>query len=309
MPLVSVVMSVFNRESLVGDAIRSIQQQTLEDWELIILDDGSTDRSLEICRSFEAQDSRIHVYANGKNLGLGETRKRAMTFATGKYVANHDSDDISEPYRLKHQVELLDSQPHVGLVTGIAAWLDDQDRILRYFPDILVQKKQYPQNKTEMVKLLYRSCEVPITACMFRRPLSKFFPGAYRIVDDWHFLLDVAHRELIWGIPEVLVKMRRGTTHQYLWKGRSTRAHEVRKFMRNVYENYKDDPDSPVDYWLYKKSLAPWLAEEGRNVGGWKGYLHVLQAVAFDPSNEVSWKSLWNLSERALRKARRLTLG
>ena len=61
MPLVSVLMPVFNRETLVGDAIRSIRNQTLDDWELIILDDSSTDRTLEVCRSFEAQDKRIHI--------------------------------------------------------------------------------------------------------------------------------------------------------------------------------------------------------------------------------------------------------
>src|SRR3989304_4808642 len=97
MPLVSVLMPVFNREMLVGDAIRSTQRQTFDDWELTILDDASTDRTLEICRSFEAEDKRIRVVANEQNLGLGETRKRLMSLGTGNYIASHDSDDVSVP--------------------------------------------------------------------------------------------------------------------------------------------------------------------------------------------------------------------
>ena len=151
MPLISVLMTAFNREALVGEAICSIQNQTLEDWELIILDDASTDRTVEVCESFAAQDKRIRVLANEQNLGLGENRKRVMSLGTGKYIANHDSDDISVPERLAEQVEVLETRPEIGLVSGVVALVSDEGHIFGYFPKSLYEGEQYPQEKKKMV--------------------------------------------------------------------------------------------------------------------------------------------------------------
>lgn len=84
-PLVSIVLPVYNGEEFVIDAIRSIQNQTFLDWELIILDDGSSDNSLEICKKSSANDQRISVYANGANLGLAKTMNKLVRLARGKY--------------------------------------------------------------------------------------------------------------------------------------------------------------------------------------------------------------------------------
>jgi glycosyltransferase involved in cell wall biosynthesis len=301
-------MPVFNREELVGDAIRSIQDQTFSDWELVILDDGSTDGTLEVCRSFAAADRRIRVDANDRNLGLGETRKRLMSMGSGTYLLTHDSDDISVPERIEWSLEVLEHRPEIGLVTGICEWIDDEEKEFQLFPDILTAGGQYPQDKKQMARLLYQHCYVPITACMFRRTLGAFFPGIYRIVDDWHFLIRTAIAERIWGIPRVLVRMRRGQKHSHLWKDRAARLGEMRRLFLNIYRIYKKDPDSPIDHRLYRKTVAMWLAEESRFLPGWKGYNHALQSVLYDPLSRNVWKSIKRVHERAWKKATRQVL-
>jgi glycosyltransferase involved in cell wall biosynthesis len=313
MALVSVLMPVCNRETLVHDAIRSIQNQTFRDWELIILDDASTDNTLKVCRSYEAEDKRIRVLANDENLGVGAARNRLISYADGKYIAIHDSDDISVPERLAWEVQLLESKPDVGLVSGVVAWVDfDEDRVLWHFPSYLYRGEQYPQDKGEMVRVLYLSCDVPNAACMFRRSLVEQMPepyGKYRVNEDWYFFIRAAHRTLIWGIPEILVKMNRGRNHthvlsRYIWSLR-----EAHRLKRDLYKCYKNDPDSPINYRLFRKSIAPLLHWEGRYIGGWKGYFALIRAVIRDPFYVDAWKSLWEFSGRAFKKGKRLATG
>lgn len=100
------------------EMIQSIQAQTFEDWELVLLDDGSTDNSLELARSI--RDPRIRVFSNEKNLGLAASLNKLTALAHGRYIARMDADDMCAPTRLEHQVAYLDAHPIVDLVgTGI----------------------------------------------------------------------------------------------------------------------------------------------------------------------------------------------
>ncbi len=106
-------MPVYNASQYLAEAIDSIIAQTLEDWELIIIDDGSTDTSDEIIRSYT--DTRIRYFQNDGNKGLIYTRNKLIELATGEYIAFLDSDDISMPERLQQQVAFLDNNPDYGL--------------------------------------------------------------------------------------------------------------------------------------------------------------------------------------------------
>ena len=283
-------MPVYNRETLVSSAIRSIQNQTFKDWELIVLDDGSTDKTPEVCRTFEAEDKRIHVHANQQNLGVGQSRNRLLTFATGKYIAIQDSDDVSLPERLAREIEIFETKPDIGVVSGVTAWTDfDNGRELWYYPVALHRGEQFPQDKERLVRLLYKGCEVANAACMFRRSLVENLPspyGRYRFVDDWNFLLHLSHRTLFWGVPDVLVKMARGKNHSHLWADFSKASKEARQLCRDIYNHYKDDPLSPINRKLYRKSISTLLTSEGRYTGGWSGLLLLLQAILWDPHNK-----------------------
>jgi len=112
-PTVSVLMPVYNAAPYLREAIDSIIAQTYTDLELIIVDDGSTDNSLEIIRSY--MDQRIRVFAESHQ-GLVVTRNKGLSEARGAYIACMDADDISDPYRFAKQVTYLDAQPNVVVV-------------------------------------------------------------------------------------------------------------------------------------------------------------------------------------------------
>lgn len=113
-PLVSIGMPFHNSEKTLEHAVRSILWQSFEDWELLLCDDGSTDKSLEIARSFN--DERIVVWSDGKNRKLASRLNECMVRARGKYFARMDADDISYPERLEKQVQFIEADSSIDLL-------------------------------------------------------------------------------------------------------------------------------------------------------------------------------------------------
>lgn len=113
-PLVNIGMPVFNCEKTIKTAINSILNQTYSNWELLLIDDGSTDKTLSIAKSF--QDSRIKIIADGLNQNLSNRLNQAISMSKGKYFARMDGDDVSYPERLRTQVEYLEQNPQIDLV-------------------------------------------------------------------------------------------------------------------------------------------------------------------------------------------------
>lgn len=121
-PVVSVVMTAYNRERYIAAAIESVLAQTFEAFELVIVDDRSTDGTLAIARQYEARDRRVHVAANEHNLGQFPNRNHAASLARGRFLKYHDSDDLMYPHCLATMVAALDAEPRAGiaLTTGWA---------------------------------------------------------------------------------------------------------------------------------------------------------------------------------------------
>jgi glycosyltransferase involved in cell wall biosynthesis len=112
-PLVSVVLPVYNGGAALRMAVTSICLQTLREWELLILDDGSTD---DCVAGLNLPDGRIRVIRDGKNLGLAARLNQGIDLAKGKYFARMDQDDVAYPARLERQVEFLERNPDIDLV-------------------------------------------------------------------------------------------------------------------------------------------------------------------------------------------------
>lgn len=119
---VSVVMSVYNGERYVREAVDSILNQTFEDFEFIIIDDGSTDGTLTILQSYD--DIRLRLVCQD-NVGLGKSLNRGITLAQGQYIARIDHDDLSLPERFEKQVQFLDVHPDVGLLGTACRVIDE----------------------------------------------------------------------------------------------------------------------------------------------------------------------------------------
>jgi glycosyltransferase involved in cell wall biosynthesis len=118
MPLVSVLMTAFNREQYIAEAIESVLASSYINFELIIVDDCSIDNTVEIAKTYEAKDTRIKVYINEVNLGDYPNRNRAASYSKGKYLKYVDSDDLLYPYSLWAMVNFMESKPNAAMAFG-----------------------------------------------------------------------------------------------------------------------------------------------------------------------------------------------
>ncbi|MCJ7795258.1 MAG: glycosyltransferase [Thermoleophilia bacterium] len=119
MPKVSVVMSVYNGQPWLSQAVNSILDQSLRALEFVVVDDGSVDGSWETLESFASQDKRLVLLRNERNLGFARAQNRAIATARSEFIACQDQDDVSLPDRLQRQVDYLEGNPEVGVV---AVW-------------------------------------------------------------------------------------------------------------------------------------------------------------------------------------------
>lgn len=124
---VSFVLSVLNGGDTLPDALESALGQTMENFELITVDDGSTDNSLDILNLYAKRDSRVKVLSNPQNIGIVNSLNRAISFATGSFIARLDHDDFSISTRLEHQLKIMDDYPDVGVVSCYVDLLFNQD--------------------------------------------------------------------------------------------------------------------------------------------------------------------------------------
>ena len=120
-PLVSVVIPVFNGSPFLAEAVESVQKNTYRAFEIILIDDGSTDRSQELCHSLEKKYANVRFYAFPRNRGLCRVLNFALDKAHGKYICRLNQDDIMLPDRIKTQVEFLDKNPNI---VAVGSWIE-----------------------------------------------------------------------------------------------------------------------------------------------------------------------------------------
>ncbi len=130
-PLISVLMSVYNGERFLNDAIASILGQTYEHFEFIIIDDSSSDKTPKILLEYSQNDDRIRVIHNRENIGLTRSLIKAADISKGEYLARQDADDISLPQRLKKQINFLEHNPSFGAVGTCAKVVDSEGEFIK----------------------------------------------------------------------------------------------------------------------------------------------------------------------------------
>jgi len=192
-PAVSVVMPVFNAARYVAAAVRSILAQTFADFELIAIDDGSTDESLAILGGID--DPRLRVVARPHE-GVVRTMNAALALARAEIVARADADDVYEPHRLERQVAVLRRRPEVALVGAAARRLGQR----------LVNP---PDSARIRWTALYRS-PVANTTLVFRRAAAEAvggYPEDHLHLDDYPFISRLADRFEAVNLPDVVVSV------------------------------------------------------------------------------------------------------
>lgn len=131
-PKVTIGLPVYNAGRFLADALRSIFAQTWTDWELIVVDDGSTDSACDLVERID--DSRVRFYRDGKRQGLSARLNQITRMARGEFLARMDADDMCHPERIEREVKLLQRHPEVDVVSSSIAILDRDDRFSRWRP-------------------------------------------------------------------------------------------------------------------------------------------------------------------------------
>jgi len=201
MPKISVIMPAYNAEQYIGEAMDSILGQTFGDFEFIILNDCSTDRTEEIILSYD--DPRIVYLKNENNLGVAATLNRGLEMARGEYIARMDADDISLPQRFEKQIAYLDAHPEVAVLgTNIEIFNENGT----------ISEGWFTTDPAQMRVDMFFACGLAHPSVMMRtaaiRDLGGYDP-AYNGLEDYELWCRVLERHEITTLPELLLRYRK----------------------------------------------------------------------------------------------------
>src|SRR5215217_782870 len=201
-PKITVLMAAYNAENFIEKSIKSIVDQTFTDFELLIINDGSSDKTVEIAKKFD--DSRIRIIENDKNRGLVYTRNKGLKEALGEYIAILDSDDVAVKNRLELQYNFLLQYPEVVLCGGHAIAVDHDGKQI---PSNLFTM---PHGQEEVkMQMLFLNTFVNSTV-MFRALIVKELGGYrdYAPAEDYELFTRIAEKYPIDNLDTVLVEYR-----------------------------------------------------------------------------------------------------
>lgn len=128
--LITIAIPFFNAEKFLEEAIESVIDQSFTEWVLLLVDDGSTDRSLEIAKAYAAKDERIHVFSDGANKNLGYRLNQIPHLVTTEYLARMDADDIMHPQRIEQQIQTLQNHPSIDVLGTNAYTIDEKGAVV-----------------------------------------------------------------------------------------------------------------------------------------------------------------------------------
>ncbi len=220
-PLVSVIVIFLDAERFIEEAIQSVFEQSYREWELILVDDGSSDDSGAIARRFAQEDpSRVRylTHPDRANLGMSASRNLGVAQARGEYVAFLDADDVWLPNKLEHQVAVLQSRPDVGMVYGPAQWWfswtgRDDDRDRDYIHDLGVTPEQTLRPPTLLTRFLPAEGLSPCTCSVLLRrrvvdEVGGFEPAFRGSYEDQVFFAKVSLATPVYASSQCLALYR-----------------------------------------------------------------------------------------------------
>lgn len=180
MSAISVIMPVHNAEKFVGQAIQSILNQSFTNFEFLIIDDDSSDNSLEIIKSFN--DSRIHLFENSKN-GIAYQLNFGISKAKSDFIARMDADDISHPNRLGEQLDYIKLNKDLAVI-GTNCFIIDSDNLIR-------EKRKYPENHFDILNSMPIEQTISHPSVLMRKDIFKYgsYESEYEPVEDHRFFL------------------------------------------------------------------------------------------------------------------------
>ncbi len=238
-------MPVYNGERYLNQAIDSILFQTFADFEFIIVDDGSTDGSLGIIKSYE--DRRIRVIQNEKNLGLIDTLNKGLDLARGEFIARMDQDDICMKDRLEEQISVMKSSPNVGVC---GTWA----RLINKTGDY-IGKLKTPVGR-DLQSLYWRPSPVLHPTCMIRTSVlndARYDPH-FQNAEDYELWMRLARKTSFCNIPRYLLRYRIHDTNMTV----KNRENQLR-ISYSIFQKYFQVPEIGYEQFLSLILVSPKL--------------------------------------------------
>lgn len=235
---VSIIMPAYNAEGFIEEAIKSVVFQDITDWELIIIDDNSTDKTFEIVSRLKANDSRIKLLKNTGKKGVSAARNIGLKNASGNYVGFLDADDSYEPNALKSRLEVLLNNPHLSLVHGPTKLIDGKGQYLGWTLQL----------NSKMTYLNMTGNPAHLNSVL----------GKSKLLKQFRFEEGVTNGEDWWYLARVL---RSGVVSEFVEGGGATyRIHSESTVLKNM-EKHEDSLKNVIE-WLYSKVTEPNVATE-----------------------------------------------
>ena len=198
---ITVIMPAYNAEKTIRQAVNSVIAQTVKDWELIVIDDGSTDNTVAILTELADSDSRIRFLQNEKNSGVSYTRNRAVALAKGKWIAFLDSDDIWQPEKLQKQLELSEKHPEMVVCYTASSFINESGKPFEY----VMQAVEELNYKTLLHKNIMSCSSVMILSSVMK---EIEMPNDKMHEDYFTWLTVLKKHKIAYGINEPLLIYR-----------------------------------------------------------------------------------------------------
>jgi glycosyltransferase involved in cell wall biosynthesis len=245
-PLVSIIMPVYNGEKYLHEAIDSILNQTYTNFEFIIINDGSIDKSEEIIKSYK--DKRIRYIKNPQNIGLDETLNSAFTIARGEYIARMDCDDLSQKTRIEKQVKFMESNLDHDLVGSQYINIDSSRKPFEIGAQ--VQDTDEIKNAIQSVNCFCHGSVMFRTS--FLRKYSISYNHKFSPYEDYELWTRIAQMTKVKNLPEVLYAYMTNPQGMYL-----TQYNEMIEGPKRLQKILQAEMELPkVDYFFIKKLIT-----------------------------------------------------
>jgi len=281
-PLVTIITPTYNRAAFLPQAIDGVLAQTYENFELIIVDDGSTDNSPEILSEYQSKDERIRVYRQ-ENQGQSIARNKAITEARGEFICFLDSDNYWAPDKLEQQLNLFETNPSVDVIYGDIVTVDENS--------IELSRKNMKRYSGNISRWMLRdNCVSMNTAMARRRCFDEMggMSGQRRVADDYDLWLRFSARYRFLYVPEYWAYYR--VMEDQISSDKTARFESNEAIIRDFRRKFPDaltDKEFDVGFAVFYVRKARYLASTGRKR---EAFGELFKALSYRPLEKVVWR-------------------
>lgn len=293
MPLITVVIPVYNGEKTIRETIQSVFNQSLSDLELLVINDGSTDSTLEIV--YQIKDERLKLYTY-PNAGLATSRNRGISLAKSEYISFIDADDLWTPDKLETQLEALQENPKAAVAYSWTDWIDESNQLLG-------KGSHNTQQGEVLAKLLLNDFVANGSNCLIKMQAFREVGGfdeTLTAVEDWDMWLRLAacYQFVAVPSPQVLYRVTSNSMSFNVWGMEAASLQIIEKAFASAPQSLqylkRDSIGNRYKYLTFK--ALDGIPERKKGLAATR---FLWKAIAYDPSllrAKVIWKVLFKIT-------------